>query len=244
MKIDAKESIADRPFFCSWSGGKDSCLALYHAIQNGGKPDSLLTMISEDGVTSRSHALPKLLIEEQARSLGMEPVFRSASWQEYEVEFISALHEFKKMGIEAGVFGDIDVNSNREWVERVCTLAGILPVYPLWKRDRRELLEEFMSLGFRAEIVVINEQKLHKTLLGKVIQAQTITEMEEAGIDPSGELGEYHTVVTDGPIFSSKIETEIAGHDYHEGYWFLKVVCTNNSSGQQRSASVTYHELE
>jgi len=185
-------------------------------------------MLSEDGVTSRSHALPKLLVEEQARNLGIRPVFRSASWQDYEAEFISALREFKRMGIEVGVFGDIDVDSHREWVERVCAIAGITPVQPLWKRNRRELLAEFVSLGFRAEIVVVNERKLHKGLLGKTIMTQTITEMEEAGIDPSGELGEYHTVVTEGPIFSSKVEIEAKGQEYHEGYWFLKVVCANS----------------
>jgi diphthine-ammonia ligase len=223
MTVGTKESITGLPFFCSWSGGKDSCLALYHAIQNGGKPHSLLTILSEDGVTSRSHALPKPLIEEQARSLGLQPVFRSASWQQYEVEFLSALHEFKKSGIEVGVFGDIDVDSHREWVRRVCGVAGIVPVHPLWKRDRRELLEEFIDLGFSAQIVVINEQKLDKSFLGKIIQAQTISEMEEAGIDPSGELGEYHTVVTDGPIFSSKVEIKTLGQEHHEGYWFLKV---------------------
>jgi diphthine-ammonia ligase len=222
MTLDSKESIAGLPFFCSWSGGKDSSLALYHAIRNGGKPHSLLTILSEDGVTSRSHALPKPLIEEQARSLGLQPVFRSASWQQYEVEFVSALHEFKKSGIEVGVFGDIDVNSHREWVRRVCGVAGIIPVHPLWQRNRRELLEEFIGLGFRAQIVVINEKKLDKTFLGKTIQAWTITEMEETGIDPSGELGEYHTVVTDGPIFSSKVEIKTAAQYHHEGYWFLK----------------------
>ena len=223
MTVVTKESIAGRPFFCSWSGGKDSCLALYHAIQNGGKPHSLLTILSEDGVRSRSHALPRPLIEEQARSLGLRAVFRSASWQQYEEEFISALHEFRKSGIEVGVFGDIDVDSHREWVQRVCAIAGIAPVHPLWKRDRRELLEEFIGLGFKAHVVVINEQKLDKNFLGKTIQAQTITEIEEAGIDPSGELGEYHTVVTDGPIFRSKVEIKTKGQEHHEGYWFLKV---------------------
>ena len=223
MKVDAEKSITGRPFFCSWSGGKDSCLALYHAIRNGGNPRSLLTILSEDGITSRSHALPKPLIKEQAGSLGLQPVFRSASWQQYEVEFISALREFKKSGIEVGVFGDIDVDSHREWVRRVCGIAGIVPVHPLWKRDRRELLEEFIGLGFKAQIVVVNEQKLSKNFLGKAIEAHTITEMEEAGIDPSGELGEYHTVVTDGPIFSSKVEIKSAGQEHNEGYWFLRV---------------------
>jgi diphthine-ammonia ligase len=223
MTACAEKSIAGRPFFCSWSGGKDSCLALHHAIQNGGKPHSLLTILSEDGLTSRSHALPKQLIQEQARRLGLQPVFHFASWQEYEAEFISALHEFKKAGIETGVFGDIDVDLHREWVRRVCSIAGIIPVHPLWKRDRRELLEEFIGLGFRAKIVVINDQKLGKNFLEKTIQAETIAEMEEAGIDPSGELGEYHTVVTDGPIFSSKVEIKVVGQYHHDGYWFLKV---------------------
>ncbi|MCG7853222.1 MAG: diphthine--ammonia ligase, partial [Methanosarcinaceae archaeon] len=227
MTDDIKESIAGRPFFCSWSGGKDSCLALYHAIQTGGKPHSLLTILSEDGVTSRSHALHKALLEEQARSLGVQPVFRSASWQQYEVEFVSALYEFKKSGIEVGVFGDIDVDSHREWVRRVCDAAGIVALHPLWKRDRRELLEEFIGLGFRAQIVVINEQKMDKRFLGKIMQTHTIVEMEETGIDPSGELGEYHTVVTDGPIFSSSVKIETAGERHHEGYWFLKVNLKN-----------------
>ena len=97
------------------------------------------------------------------------------------------------------------MDSNREWVRRVCDAAGIVPIHPLWKRDRRELLKEFIGLGFLAQIVVINEQKMDKIFLGKTIQAQTIAAMEKNGIDPSGELGEYHTVVTDGPIFSSKV---------------------------------------
>jgi diphthine-ammonia ligase len=221
--VDARKALAGRPFFCSWSGGKDSCLALYRAIQNGGRPHSLLTILSEDGITTHSHALPKVLIEEQARSLGLQAVFRSASWQDYEAEFIAALHEFSKAGIEIGVFGDIDVDSNREWVQRVCALAGIVPVHPLWKRNRRELLEEFIRLGFRARIIVINEQKLDKTFLGKTMQAQTIAEMEKAGIDPSGELGEYHTAVTDGPVFSSEVDIQPVGQYHHEGYWLLKV---------------------
>lgn len=180
-------------------------------------------MLSENGRTSRSHALPKLLLEAQARSLGIRSHFRSASWPEYEAEFISALHEIKQRGIDLGVFGDIDVDSNREWVQRVCALTGITPIHPLWKRDRRELLEEFIALGFNAEIIVLNEQKLDRTFLGKTIQAKTIAEMEAAGIDPSGELGEYHTVVTNGPIFSFEIPMKREGQHYHDGYWFLKV---------------------
>jgi len=163
------------------------------------------------------------LIEKQAEKLEMQPVFRSASWHQYETEFLSVLREFKKSGVDVGVFGDIDVDSHLEWVRRVCGVAEIVPVHPLWKRNRHELLEEFIGLGFSAQIVVINEQKMDKRFLGMIIQAHTIAEMEETGIDPSGEIGEYHTVVTDGPIFTSSVKIKPAGERHHEGYWFLKV---------------------
>lgn len=223
MTTEMAESITGRPFFCSWSGGKDSCLALYHAIRSGGRPEALFTVLTEDGVRSRSHGLPRSFIEEQGRSLGMQAVFCSATWQQYEDEFISVLHEFKASGIEAGVFGDIDVASHREWVRRVCHQAGILPVHPLWGRDRQELLQEFIDLGFLARIVVINEEHLDKRFLGKSIRAQTIAEMEKAGIDPSGELGEYHTVVTDGPLFAPEVGLKTGGRESHEGCCFLRV---------------------
>jgi len=215
-------SINGRPFFCSWSGGKDSCLALYHAKKNGGAPRALFTMLSEDGITSRSHALPKSLIEKQAKNLGLKPVFGSASWNQYETVFISALKAFKQSGIEVGVFGDIDVDPHLKWVQRVCGEAGIQPVLPLWKRERRELLDEFISLGFTARVIVVNGRKLEKRFLGKALDSRSISEMAAAGIDPSGELGEYHSVVTNGPIFSSSVEIDSSEQVSHDGYWFLK----------------------
>ena len=217
------QPIHDEPFFCSWSGGKDSCLALYHAVQHGGRPQCLLTMMAEDGMKSRSHGLPKTLIQEQARSLGVPIVFRSASWENYEAVFVSALHEFREKGIEGGVFGDIDIDSHREWVKRVCALADIRPFHPLWKRERRELLAEFVDLGFKATIVVLKSNKLGKEFLGKTIDRKTIAELEKAGVDASGELGEYHTVVTAGPMFSSGILLKRKGQLLHDGYWFLEV---------------------
>ncbi|MCL6613087.1 MAG: diphthine--ammonia ligase [Firmicutes bacterium] len=223
MTLGQPESLTGLPFFCSWSGGKDSCLALYHAIKSGGRPHSLLTILAEDGLISRSHGLPKRLLEAQAKSLGLRPVFRAASWEHYDEEFVSALHEFKASGIEAGVFGDIDLDAHREWARRVCGRAGIAAFHPLWKRDRRELLEEFIGLGFKARIIAVNEEKLDKSFLGRTIQTRTIEEMEEAGIDPAGECGEYHTVVTGGPLFSAPVELKIVGEECHGGYRFLRV---------------------
>jgi diphthine-ammonia ligase len=214
-------SVTGRPFFCSWSGGKDSCLALYHALQNGGTPKLLFTMLAEAGVKSRSHGLPRSLLEEQARCLGIPITFRSATWDEYEATFLKALHVFKADGIEVGAFGDIDVDSNREWVQRVCNAAEILPYHPLWKRSRRELLDEFINPGFKATVVVVKDEKLSPHFLGKTIDRDTLTQMEAAGIDASGELGEYHTVVTADPIFSREIPLKTKGQAKHDGYSFL-----------------------
>ncbi|MCL5951181.1 MAG: diphthine--ammonia ligase [Chloroflexi bacterium] len=216
-------SVNGRPFFCSWSGGKDSCLALYHALQQGGVPKPLFAMMAEGGQLSRSHGLPRSLLDEQSRQLRIPITFRSASWDEYEATFLEALHEFKADGVETGVFGDIDVDSNREWVERVCRQSGIAPFHPLWKRPRRALLEEFIDLGFKATIVAVNSAKLDTRFLGRTIERETVGDMEQAGIDPSGELGEYHTVVTPGPMFSSEIVLKIKGQKTHDGYSFLEM---------------------
>lgn len=220
---DFEENIHDPALFCSWSGGKDSCLALYFAMMHGGKPQALLTMLCEDGNSSRSHGLPKTVLEEQASHIGIPIFFRSANWDHYEEEFISVLHEFKNSGINTGVFGDIDVEEHREWVTRVCRVTGITPIFPLWKRNRKELLDEFLRLGFKAQIVVINNKMLDAKFLGRQIDNQIIDEFEKAGIDPSGELGEYHTVVTEGPIFSARIEIKETAQYRNGDYYFSSV---------------------
>jgi diphthine-ammonia ligase len=223
MKKSAIDPIAGRSFFCSWSGGKDSCLALYHALQRGGQPACLFTMLSEDRETSRSHGLPKAVLEQQARLLGIPIVFRSASWNDYEATFLAMLHDFKAQGIEVGVFGDIDIEDHRDWGQRVCATSGLRAYHPLWKRPRHELLQELIELHFKAIIIVTHADKLGSEWLGKTIDADTIKELEGAGIDPSGEEGEYHTVVTHGPIFRAEITLNPRGPLLHDGYWFLPV---------------------
>lgn len=211
------------PFFCSWSGGKDSSLALYHAIQAGGKPYFLLTMLREDGERSRSHGLPVDLLKKQASALNIPLVVCSTSWDDYEATFISAIQKFKEQGIEVGVFGDIDIDEHREWVERVCSYVNIQPYLPLWKKFRKELIQELLKLNFKATIIVVKDDVLDKKFLGKKLDIKVISDLENIGVDISGEGGEYHTVVTDGPIFSHKIKIKIKGKSFHDGYWLLDV---------------------
>ena len=216
-------SIKDYPFFCSWSGGKDSCLALYHAISQGGCPRFLLTMLREDGQRSRSHGLAITVLQKQASALGIELILRSASRNDYEQTFISVLQEFKKEGVQAGVFGDIDLEPHREWTERVCSVVDMQSHQPLWKKQRRDLIDELLEAGFKATIVAAKDGVLDKQFLGKTLDADTICEIEKAGIDLYGEEGEYHTVVTDGPIFSAPIDLNMKTQVLRNGYWFLEV---------------------
>jgi diphthine-ammonia ligase len=216
-------SIKDCSVFCSWSGGKDSCLALYKAIQNGGIPKALLTMLTEDGERTRSHGLPVGVVQCQAKALAIPLIVRKSSWNDYEENFLSAISNFKRDGVEYGVFGDIDLEPHLQWVERVCSSAAIQPYEPLWKRERTDLLNEFLGLGFKATIIAIKQSALDNSFLGRILDQQVITDIEKAGCDASGEKGEYHTVVTDGPIYSSAIHIKTRGQVIHDGYCFLNV---------------------
>lgn len=210
-------------FFCSWSGGKDSCLALYYAVQMGGVPVALLTMLTEHGKRSRSHGLRKPVLNHQARSLGIQLFTRNASWNKYEEKFIAALCELKKQKIDYGVFGDIDLLQHLDWVQKVCSRADIKPVEPLWQKDRTKLLNEFISIGFEAIVVAVNQKVLNTSYLGKRLNPDLIAELTKIGIDPSGEQGEYHTLVTNGPIFSFPLKIQINSTLTHKGYAFLDI---------------------
>ena len=217
------DSIKNQPFFCSWSGGKDSCLALYRAIKRGGVPAHLLTMMTENGERSRSHGLKLSILKYQSEALGIPLVVSSASWEDYERVFLSTIRDFNKNGIRQGIFGDIDLEEHLQWVERVCSSAEINPYEPLWQQERKGLLDEFISLGFKAVIISVKENLLEKNFLGKILDKKLIMEFEKSGIDASGEKGEYHTLVIDGPIFSSGIELGDKGHISIDGYCFLDV---------------------
>ncbi|MBN1537096.1 MAG: diphthine--ammonia ligase [Anaerolineales bacterium] len=217
-------SIQGKSFFCSWSGGKDSCLALHRAIQQGGKSAFLLTMFREDGQRSHSHGLPVSTLQRQAKSLGIPLVTGNASWSDYTAVFSSILKQFKTQGIEAGVFGDIDIEDHRQWCRDVCSANGIMTYHPLWQSKRTDLLHEFLDLHYEAVIVSLKQDFFHRGWLGKQLDHEIIRQMESFGMDACGENGEYHTLVTDGPLFSGNIAIKSLGHECHDGYCFLNVL--------------------
>lgn len=210
-------------FVCSWSGGKDSCLALYQAIQAGAKPSALLTMLQEDGRRSRSHGLALEVLQAQAGALGIPLVTRATSWDDYERAFIGALRELQAAGVQAAVFGDIDLQDHLEWERMVCREAELAPYLPLWQTSRATVLDAFWAAGFQATVIATNDEKLGREYLGKLLNPALVNEFERRGIDLCGEEGEYHTVVTDGPIFSRPLSLQLNETSLRSGYWFIDV---------------------
>jgi diphthine-ammonia ligase len=192
--------------FCSWSGGKESCLACHKAIQEGHEVASLLTMVTTTGSYSRSHRLSSELLIAQSQALRIGLHQRRVSWNTYEREFTKALTSLKRDGIEGGVFGALYLSEDRAWVERVCTEAGIAPLLPLWGMEGRDLLRTFIEEGFEAIVVAVRSDIMDDHWLGKKIDKDFVEQMEKRSIDVCGENGEYHTLVVDGPIFSRRIE--------------------------------------
>jgi uncharacterized protein (TIGR00290 family) len=204
---DAAPEPLDRPaFFVSWSGGKDSYLAAQRAVARGGRLAALLTMTEPDGRRTKSHALPLSIVARQAAALGVPLVTRGASWDDYEAAFLDGLGELRdRLGLGLGVFGDIDLQPHRDWVERVCGEAGIEAALPLWLEPRRRLLDELFAAGVSATVVAVNGDRLDRRFLGRRLDHALVDELEAAGVDACGEEGEFHTVVTAAPLFSSPV---------------------------------------
>ena len=197
---------------CSFSGGKDSCLALWCAQRLGFDVRTLLVMFEETGERSRSHALPAPLLTRQASALGLDLMIRRASWTDYERVFTAALRELKEREYANAVFGDIDLQAHRDWEERVCAAAGLTPVLPLWHRDRRELAHEVIASGFRSVVVCVDSKFLPDEFCGREYDESFLADLP-AEVDACGENGEFHTFVYDGPNFSKPVEFEIDGFE-------------------------------
>jgi uncharacterized protein (TIGR00290 family) len=211
--------------FVCWSGGKDSTISLYLAMKNRNiKIKYLLNMVSEDGIFSRSHGINSTLLNLQTQAIGIPIVQRRATWENYESEFKKIVTELKNKDIQAGVFGDIDLQEHRDWVERVCKDIGIKPILPLWKKDREELMNEFISSGFKAIVVATNADFLGKEWLGREVDNKFIDDLKKLGdIDLCGEKGEYHTFVFGGPIFRKPVEFISGEKVLKEEHWLLEL---------------------
>ncbi len=203
--MDWKNSAHGQKFIASFSGGKDSALALYKAMMVG-EAVGLIVMLEEEGKRSRSHGMSSELIHAQARSIGLPVYTAAASWRDYEKVFIRLLEKAKNQGSEVLVTGDLDMPAHGCWHEKVTKYAGLKLGMPLWEMNHHEAVEEFINLGFVTIIVTVNlSLGMREDDLGRTLTHEYVKELEARGIDPCGEGGEFHTTVLDGPIFKHPI---------------------------------------
>jgi diphthine-ammonia ligase len=204
--------------FASWSGGKDCCLALHRALAEGLDVRYLANTVTADGQRSCSHGMTASVINMQAEALGIPIIQQPTTGENYRAQFVKMLQAFQGEGITGGVFGDIDFNPHREWIEGVCAETGIMPYLPLWGEDQYKLMLEFIEAGFTAVIVAVKKEFFGKEMLGTKIDRRFLDSLDK-NITPCGEAGEYHTLVIDGPIFKKRLvlaETEkVTRGDHH-----------------------------
>jgi uncharacterized protein (TIGR00290 family) len=212
--------------FCCWSGGKESSLSCYKVMQNKKYEVAyLLNMISIDGKCSRSHGISSESLRAQAKAIGIPIVQRRTTWKSYEEEIKKAISDFKKENVCTGVFGDIDLQGHKDWVERVCKEIGVSPILPLWKDKRDEILKEFIEIGFKAIVIATKADLLGKEWLGREIDERFVRDLKNIGnIDLCGENGEYHTFVYDGPIFKTFVKFVPGKKILKDERWFLEIV--------------------
>ena len=188
----------------SWSGGKDCCLALMRAAETHDLV-AMVTMFGEDGARSRSHGLTPEVIRAQAARLGLPVYIGQCSWQTYTDQYIALLAGLRQHQVTHVIFGDIMGDSHREWNEKVCAAHGLTAVMPLWGESTLLLARDFIARGGDARFVTVRPPMLDESWLGRTLDDAALGQLRSLGVDPCGELGEYHTVVTNCPAFSSRL---------------------------------------
>ena len=195
--------------FMSWSGGKDSALALYHATQQNIDVGAVLTSVNQAHERISMHGVRRALLEEQAKSLQLSlhtlELSEQPDMNEYEEAINICYASLKKEGFNQAIFGDIFLEDLKIYREAQLDRHKIQSVFPIWKRDTKDLIHEFISLGFKAVIVCVNTKFLDKSFCGRLIGQEFVNDLP-GDVDPCGENGEYHSFVFDGPILKSPIQ--------------------------------------
>ena len=202
------QRMAEKVLF-SWSGGKDSALALYEIKKRKDlEIVSLITTITEDYDRISMHGVRRDLLESQAESLGL-PLYKifiskRSDDEEYGHKMKEMLTHFSRLGVTSVVFGDIFLEDLKKYREKQLSKVGMEGIFPLWNKDTLELAHAFINLGFRAIVTSTDSKVLNKKFVGREIDEKFLAQIP-ASVDPCGENGEFHSFVFSGPIFRKRV---------------------------------------
>ncbi len=222
-----KAPVPDDVLFC-WSGGKDSAMAL-HALQSERdyRVTALLTTIAEEYDRISMHGVRRMLLERQAASIGLPlhailipPHCMNAT---YEARMKEVLSKHVARGVRHVAFGDIFLEDLRAYRERNLAQLKLEALFPIWKRDTRQLARDFVRLGFRAVAVCVDPRVLPASFAGRMLDESFFADLPP-GVDPCGENGEFHTFVFDGPNFRERVQLQIGDKVTRDGFCFCDLV--------------------
>jgi uncharacterized protein (TIGR00290 family) len=223
--------------YFNWSSGKDAALALYYLQQDQRfSVERLLTSVNTVHNRVSMHGLRRSLLIQQIEAIRI-PVTtidlpEEPSMEEYESGMGYAVEALNREKFTCTAFGDIFLEDLRTWRENQLAPYGIKTFFPLWKKDTRDLIKEFMQLGFKAITVCVDANKLNASFAGRIIDEDFLRDLPE-GVNPCGENGEFHTFCFDGPIFSKPVPFERGEKIYREykgpgnensGFWFCDLI--------------------
>ena len=225
--------------YFNWSTGKDATLALYYLLQDKHfSVEKLVTTVNAHYQRVTMHGLPIYLLKKQTEAIGIPlqtiELPEQPSMTDYENIMHNALHTLKTEHFKHSAFGDIFLEDLKKYREDHLGKLGISAVFPLWKKNTKALITEFLDLGFKAVIVCASAKYFSEDFVGKTITQELIDNLPKE-VDPCGENGEFHTFCYDGPIFKSPIPFTLGDKVYREyntpntkneksGFWFCDLI--------------------
>jgi uncharacterized protein (TIGR00290 family) len=196
----------------SWSGGKDSALALWTLREEGNPPAALLTTINEDFDRISIHGVRRELLHAQAAAIGLPLVEveipTECPNELYEARMAAALDSPPLVAAGTFAFADLFLADIRAYREERLARVGREAIFPLWDRDTAALARQFVAAGFGATLAVVDTDQLDASFVGRRFDAALLDDLP-AGVDPCGENGEFHTFVDSGPVFEAPIRVEL-----------------------------------
>jgi uncharacterized protein (TIGR00290 family) len=205
-------TAVDGATLLSWSGGKDSAMALHALRRDGVEPVGLLTTFAgPDGAVSH-HGVPRDLLERQAAAAALPVVAVDlpdpCPNEVYAARMGAALASVPETTTVA--FGDLFLADLRAWREERLATAGLAACFPLWGRDSADLARWFGDEGFRGTVCAVDTDQLDAGFVGRPFDARFLADLP-ASVDPCGEHGEFHTFVTDGPVLARPVPVTVTG---------------------------------
>ena len=199
----------------AWSGGKDCCLALHLAKEQGIKIVALLSMLDETNNCSRSNGVAREILEAQAEQLGIPILYINTGWDNYRQNLLNGLMVLKeKYQIDRCIFGDMDNQAHKNFNDALCKDVDLKSIMPLWGKSRFEVYTLIRKHRIKAKLSVVRKNIGIDNLLGVDYTRLDIFELLEKQVDICGEKGEFHTLVYDAQAFNQPLK--IAPKEMHE----------------------------